>query len=434
MSRRFSTAEDRSHQAGVVSPVAASPGEKAAPDLPSHIAPTTGASASTEWKLLLAAISASPEKVDDLPGRLQQNVDWPTLLRLADHHGVSSLLYQNLFSMGDSAAPAEGFESLRRRHDINVHKCLFLTRELVRVLDTLDSLGIEVMPYKGVVLSETLYGDMALRQAGDMDLLVDASDLPRTKKSVCELGYTARLALSEAAERAHMRSGYECTFDHAGGGRNLLELQWALQPNFYSVDFDLSGVFRRAVTVSLAGRQAKTPSPEDLLLILSLHAAKHVWGRLIWLCDIAQITKRPDLNWDWITSQAKALGIERIMHVTLLLANRLLGAEIPSSPNSTMLSDRACHTLADNIRIAMANGVSCNVESFDYFRLMMRLRERPADRLRFLWRLTFTPGPGEWEAIQLPARLFPLYRVVRLGRLPARLFRGRSGTISAPPL
>ena len=433
MNRRFSTAEDRSHHPGVVSPVTASQSQKAAAELPSNIAPTTGASPGTEWKLLLAAISASPEKVDAWPGRLQQNVDWPKLLRLADHHGVSSLLYQSLFSMGDSAAPAEALRSLRRRHDINVHKCLFLTRELVRVLDALDSLGIEVMPYKGVVLSETLYGDMALRQSGDRDLLVDASNLPRTKKSVCQLGYTPRLALSEAAERAYMRSGYECTFDHASG-RNLLELQWALQPNFYSVDFDLSGVFRRAVTVSVAGRQAKTPSPEDLLLILSLHAAKHVWGRLIWLCDIAQITQRPDLNWDWITSQAKALGIERIMHVTLLLAKSLLGAEIPSSANRTLWADAASHALADNIRIEMASGVSGNVGSFDYFRLMMRLRERRADRLRFLRRLTFTAGPGEWEAVQLPARLFPLYRVVRLGRLTARLFRGRSGTISAPPL
>jgi hypothetical protein len=429
----FSTAEHRSDHAGAVSPVAASPSETAALELPSHIPPTTGASPGIEWKLLLAAISPGPEKVDDVPGRLQQNVDWPKLLRLADHHGVSSLLYQSLSRMGDSAAPAEGFESLRRRHDINVHKCLFLTRELIRVLDTLGSLGIEVMPYKGVVLSETLYGDMALRPSGDMDLLVDASDLPRTKKSVCKLGYTPRLALSEAEERAYMRSGYECTFDHPSG-RNLLELQWALQPNFYSVDFDLSGVFRRAVTVSVAGRQAKTPSPEDLLLILSLHAAKHVWGRLIWLCDIAQITQRPDLNWDWITSQAKALGIERIMHVTLLLAKSLLGTEIPSSPNRTLGADAASHALADNIRTEMANGVSCNVGSFDYFRLMLRLRERRADRLRFLRRLTFTPGPGEWEAVQLPARLFPLYRVVRLGRLTARLFRGRSGTASAPAL
>jgi hypothetical protein len=431
VSLRFSTPGDRTERSRAVSPLTVSDPEKAIPQFCSDIAPTAGASPGAEWELLLAAIS-SPEEVYDLSGRLQ-NVDWAKLLRLADHHGVSSLLYQSLFRIADSALPAEVLQSLRRRHDINVHKCLFLTRELVRILDNLDSLGIEVMPYKGVVLSQTMYGDMALRQCGDMDLLVHASDLPRIKKSVFDLGYTPHFALSEAIERAYVRSGYECTFDH-GSSRNLLELQWALQPNFYSVDFDMSGVFRHAVSVSVAGRQVKTPSPEDLLLILSLHAAKHVWGRLIWLCDIAQITKQPDLNWDCIASQAKALGIERILHVTLLLAKSLLRAEMPSSLNGSSSTDAASHTLADKIGSGMANGVSCNAESLAYFRLMMQLRERRPDRLRFLRRLTFTPGPGEWEAIKLPALLFPLYRVVRMWRLAARLFRGRSETISAPQI
>jgi hypothetical protein len=54
---------------------------------------------------------------------------------------------------------------------------------------------------------------------------------------------------------------------------------------------------------------------------------------------------------------------------------------------------------------------------------MMRLRERKADRLKFLQRLALTPGPNEWSAVRLPAPLFPLYRVVRLSRLAARLVR-----------
>jgi hypothetical protein len=53
----------------------------------------------------------------------------------------------------------------------------------------------------------------------------------------------------------------------------------------------------------------------------------------------------------------------------------------------------------------------------------MRLRERPADRRRFLQRLVFTPGPSEWQLVHLPAPLYPLYRLVRLSRLAARLVR-----------
>jgi hypothetical protein len=53
----------------------------------------------------------------------------------------------------------------------------------------------------------------------------------------------------------------------------------------------------------------------------------------------------------------------------------------------------------------------------------MRLRERPGDRLRFLTRLAFTPGPGEWQTLKLPRVLSPLYRAVRMRRLAARFTR-----------
>jgi Uncharacterised nucleotidyltransferase len=168
----------------------------------------------------------------------------------------------------------------------------------------------------------------------------------------------------------------------------------------------------------------KTPSPEDLLLVLSVHAAKHVWGRLIWLCDIAQILKLGNLNWDWVRAHARAFGIERILHVTLLLANRLLASTIPGPIEGAILEDRAAQGFVDDIAVDLARGVSYEEQQVSYFGLMMRLRERKADRLRLLARLTFTPGPGEWDAVRLPKPLFPLYRVVRVARLAWRFARG----------
>ena len=88
------------------------------------------------------------------------------------------------------------------------------------------------------------------------------------------------------------------------------------------------------------------------------------------------------------------------------------------------MSDRAARSFADKIAADVARGVSYGEEQVSYFRLMMQLRERKADRLRFLTRLTFTPGPGEWETLRLPKPLFPLYRVVRLARLASRFARG----------
>jgi len=386
--------------------------------------PAPNASGAAAWDLLLAASVAEANESDRgrIRGLLERSVDWEAVLRLADEHGTSSLVFQNLSGLGD-VVPTAALASFRQRYESNVHKSLFLARELIRVLDCLDKLGVDAVSYKGVVMSEVYYGDMAMRQAGDMDLFVRKGDVGRIKNAVRELGYTPRFSIPQNAERDYIASGYEWSFDSAAG-RGLLELQWALQPRFYAVDFDMDGLFERAVNVTVAGRVVKTPSAEDLLLVLSVHAAKHVWARLIWLCDMAQILKRENLNWDWVQGQARELGIERILRVTLLLARRLLAAEIPVALETVIVEDRAAGALADEIALNMAAGVLYDVEQVSYFRLMMRLRERRADRLRFLTRLIFTPGPGEWEAVRLPRVLFPLYRVVRLGRLAGRFARG----------
>ena len=385
--------------------------------------PGTSVTLDHEWSVLLAACSAtsSDEKHLRLRSLLQQSVRWQSLFNLADRHGIQPLLYQALSGL-NAAVPQEEWLKLKQAFQTNLHKALLLSRELIRIVDCLSILGIETMPYKGPALAEILYGDIALRQSGDIDLLIRPQDLPRIRDAVRDLGYTPQLHLSEARERAYLRSGYEYAFDGAAGP-NLLELQWAIQPRFYAIDFDMNGLFQRAVTVPVAGRPMRTPSLADLLIVLSVHAAKHVWGRLVWLCDIAQLISHPQLNWDWVGAQARDLGVVRILRVTLLAANRLLGAAIPAAVSQSLSEDPAALTLAEEIQTHIVSDHAFNSESLAYFRLMMRLRERPADRRRFLQRLILTPGPGEWNAIHLPRPLFPLYRLVRLSRLAARFVR-----------
>ena len=404
--------------------------------------PATRPALNPEWSILLAACSVAcsanarpadhrPEsdgqendrqqKLSRLWPLLRQTVRWKALFALAEKHGAQPLLCHALLSLND-ALPADQIACLKQSYQANLHKNLLLSRELIRIVQHLRSSGIEVMPYKGLALAEEIYGDVGLRQAGDIDLLIRASDLPRIRQAVGELGYTPHAPLSVTQERAYLKSGYECAFDSAAG-RNILEVQWATQPRFYAIDFDTEGLFDRAVTVSVAGQPFKTPCFADLLLILSAHAAKHAWGRMIWLCDIARLMNSPTLDWNWIGSQATKLGIVRILRISMLAANRLLEAAIPPAARACLPQDSAASVLAEEMETRVTSDSAYNVESFSYFRLMMRLRERRRDRLRFLARLAFTPGPAELRAIELPKPLFPLYRLIRLSRLAARMLR-----------
>ena len=387
--------------------------------------PGSSAPLETEWSLLRAACAgvSAEEKTTRIHGLLGPQVRWNALLSLAEHHGVQPILAQSLLSLGEQV-PAEAIISLKQSYQANLHRALFLSREFICIVERLSKAGIDFIPYKGLVLAETVYGDIALRQSGDIDLLIHAKDLRRIREAVVELGYTPHWRLSVDEEAEYLKSGYECAFDGTAG-RNLLEVQWAIQPRFYAVDLDLEELFRRARTARVASVEVKSLAVEDLFVVLALHAAKHMWGRLIWLCDLARISSLPALNWKRIADRARELGIVRILRVTLLLVQKVLGSPLPASAVENLPEDSPAGRLAEEVEIYVSTGKTYDVESLAYFRLMLRLRERRIDRVRFVSRFALTPGPGEWAMMRLPKALFPLYGALRLARLAGRMVSGR---------
>jgi hypothetical protein len=344
-------------------------------------------------------------------------LDWRRLIDLAEHHGVIPQVYRSLSVLPDVALP----NSLRQSQERNARHTLWLTRELLRILKKLDSYGIFALPYKGAVLAEILYGNVTLRQFSDLDLLIHSSDLPRIKSAFAELGYQRGIELAPREERDYLESGYEYTFDSVQG-RNLVEVQWRILPRFYSVDFDVEGFFTRAVPFTLGGMTLRTLCAEDLILVLCVHAAKHAWQQLSWLCDIGELARSTQVDWNAVHQQAKHLGIQRMVAVSFFLAHKLLQKPLPHIVQAQLKKDVSIENLASEIIPMLVRGDDYDTESISYFRLMISVRERWRDRVKFLWRLSTTPSVGEWSAIRLPGPLFPLYRVVRVFRLLSRMF------------
>ncbi len=361
-------------------------------------------------------VSASIQQI------LRHGVDWERLVRQAQDHGLVPLVFRRLSTEMD-ASRSPGLEALRQQDKSNAHRTLWLTLELLSINRHFQTRGLEVLPYKGPVLAEALYGNVAMRQFSDLDLLIRSGDLAAIKEALAELGYEPGLRLEKAAERDYLKSGYEYTFDGARG-RNLLEIKWQILPRFYAVGFDVNEFFERASVITIEGQRLRTLCDQDLMLVLCVHAAKHAWKQISWLCDIVQLARSRALDWAALQAQAESLGITRIVAVTFLLAHKLLGAALPAELE--IEKHEAAETLAQRIVPLIVAEDEFDPESMAYFRLMMELRERTQDRFSFMWRLLFTPGAGEWSAVRLPGPLFPLYRVVRVFRLAGRLVLPRS--------
>jgi hypothetical protein len=374
---------------------------------------------SSEFELLLACC-ALHNHAGRIRNILTRSLDWDRTLQLIDHHRVVPQVYGAVQGFSQ-LIPAQPLNTLRLRYQDNARKALWFTAELVRITSHLESAGVESLSYKGPVLAQALYGEVTHRQFSDLDILILPKDVSKAKAALLDLGYKTEIEFAPHIEKAFVETGYEHSFRSAHGA-NLLELQWRILPRFYSVDFDVADFFERASETNFGGHPLRTLRPEDLLLVLCVHAAKHVWIQLSWLCDIAQLAKSPRLDWSAIQDEAKRLGIERIVNLNLLLAHKLLVAPLPKYPKPTCHSERSTESaVADEILRIIKRSTHYDTESLPYFRLMMRLRERRQDQSRFLWRLALTPSVSEWSAISLPKPLQPLYRPVRLLRLAKRL-------------
>jgi hypothetical protein len=379
---------------------------------------------SPEFKWLLACCAV------DGSGRVRQfpveAANWQQVLALADFHGVTPVIHA---ALNDSPSrerevSTEIRNELRARFEQNVRKNLRMAAELMRVLDCLERAGIAAIPYKGVALAELLYGDIALREFSDLDVLVRASDVPRARTALAQIGFRPNLTLTTPQEQAYLAAGYEYTFD-GPAGKNLLEVQWNFVPRFFAVDFGMEDVFRRCVTGAVSGRTTRLLCDGDLLLALSVHAAKHLWRRLCWIRDIAALVQKPGLDAKLVMRASERLGVRRIVDVSLSLAERLLGANVPSALQSSGRFRDQSLALYGEVQRRIPTMEVHSTESIEYFRWMLRLREHASDRALFLARLALTPSVGEWQSVKLPGPLFPLYRVVRLGRLARRLVGGR---------
>jgi Uncharacterised nucleotidyltransferase len=385
--------------------------------LPSSRMSSTAPQREDEFELLcaLAGAELAPERVERIANWDLSTLNWSEILRLAEHHGVLPLAARNLIEYG-RGLPPEIERSLRSAYKANLRRNLWFTAELARIMQHFERRQLRAVPYKGPALAQSLYRDPGLRSFSDLDFLISSADFERAKQALAEIGYRPAADLIPAVERFWLRKGYERSFDGAAG-KNLVELQWALLPHFYGVDLGVEDLLARAGRTVAGGCEMPCLSPEDSALVLCLHAAKHLWTRLIWLSDIAETLRTQTLDYSLVFSQARALGIARILGVSFWLVKNVLRAELPKPAEEMIASDPRVPALGGEFAERLARGAAYDFESTEYFRLILKLRERRGDRLRYLWRLVWTPGVGDVAAVRLPEALFPLYRIVRIGRL-----------------
>jgi hypothetical protein len=337
------------------------------------------------------------------------------------------LLYWTLSAVCPDEVPPHRLRRLRERFEANAVSNLRLTSELLRLLSWLEGDGIVAIPFKGPALAATAYGTLALRAFSDLDVLIQTADVRSAQATLVTHGFTPRVALTGRRAALAQHLGREASFTRYDGAVTV-ELHWDVAPWFFACPLDLTGVFARRESLSLGSRSVPSLAAEDLLLVLCIHASKHLWERLQWIEDVAELIRvRPGLDWSRVRDDARQSGALRMLRLGLRLARDLLGARIPEAMEREVERDSASGLLAAQVVARLDEERLAPVTGTDTLRFHLRARERLRDRVRYCLRLPLSPSERDWaEASESTGWLRALLR------RPLRLLREHGGRTRSP--
>ncbi|MGC1424196.1 MAG: nucleotidyltransferase family protein [Terracidiphilus sp.] len=355
--------------------------------------------------------------VAEIAGKITR---WKDPIMGARQHGVLPMLYSELVA-NSAVVPAEALEFARFEFERNAFHCVANAAELLQVLNEFEKAGIAAMPFKGVVLGASAYGDMTARTAGDLDVLIYYRDLLPATRILKARGYELKTKVLEDGS-PEAENYFEYHFERADDGM-VLELRWKLeltQPR-YRHELGMDWVWPRRRTVKLAGADVASFDAVSDLLMLCMHGSKHVWSRLVWICDVAKrLESEPALDWNFARQEAKRVGLWRCLALGVLLARRVAGAKVPADVLKGFEGDPWARNLAEFLEEHILKEPARMPAGWLPYNLqILGFRDRA--------RVVLSPGilrPGARDraVVKLPKALEPLYYVIR----PLRILLDRT--------
>ena len=333
------------------------------------------------------------------------DLDWQGILAYASSRYVAPTLYSSL--KGSGILPAEIETALHSIYLETAQRNLLQANALKKLLETFSQQGIEAMLLKGLALAVPVYGDVAARPSRDIDLLLQAEDLPKALPLAEVLGYLRY----DVPEHAHTDLEFEneIILFRAADGMNI-DLHWSpFDSPFYQRRLDMEWFWSQSLQFRLSGTAIRTLAPESNLIYLSGHLLLHHGGdELLWSNDIAELLFRfsTGLDWNMILDKAKEFRLVLpLQHVLRRLA-REWHAPIPD-----WLLEALESTPVSQEERRVFNSLSGERQAAgEHFLSDIRYLETWGKRFRYILQLVFPTRKYMQHRYKIPhSWLVPLY-------------------------
>ena len=377
-----------------------------------------------EIVLCVARRELGAEEQAHLRQLLKQNLDWDYLFTIANTHGLLPLFQKHLHALGADPVPIDFRVSVRRHSLSNTQTVLHLVGKQLKLHRLFKDNNIPTAIFKGSALAQSAYGDISLRQAGDIDVLISRAHFARARLLLESLGYQMTPQLTATQLSSHLASHCEIQFVR-DDWFTIVDLHWALAPKSFVFKMDAEELLSRLQPVTIAGTEIETLATEDLIVYLSMHGAKHLWRALEWISSLGELIRSAEsIAWDTVVRRAQKAHATRMLALGLRLAENVSSVEIPAEVWRAVDADESSKQMAQKI-LSEIFDAAIAAASTETNRYNLKIMDRKRDALISCLRSVFVPTLTDWQALDLPPSLHSLYYAYR----PLRLSKAYSSAL-----
>ncbi len=382
---------------------------------------------SPEMQVLIRASEAAfvPEKKAEVTHLLQNKpINWDKLYKLSCLHQVRPVLLRGVLGLPSGLVPTSFLETLKNAcFQITTH-ALRQSQEMLRLVTLFKQNNILAIPYKGVAYSNMYYGNLGMREFGDIDLFIYEKDLFEIKKCLLSQGYLPEYNITDSQMSAFLKVTCEYNFIFLNSDNKRL---FHVEPHFRSNSpfahfnyFTLADCDDTIREVAFSNTTIPALSIENnFLLTVIHHSAAEGWSRLKYLCDIYACLKKEEKNLDWdvVIEKAEKLQITTLLLVGLAMIQAIYAVNLPASITCRFNNSKIADLVQD--RLQNLNNENHSYEKIFLFKL--KCTDGWVNKIKGLLFKIFTPNGADIQFVSLPPRLFFLYIFIR----PFRFFYKR---------
>jgi len=332
------------------------------------------------------------------------------LMTLASGHGIFPLVYKTIKELSTSHYLLEQLlADLKSAYSQVARRNMLMSAELIRIMKLLEENNIEALAFKGPTLSQMAYGDITLRQYGDLDILIKPNDFIAVHQLLTHKMYDTKYNYNNAVDKV-----LELIPDHmfiSSGSQIPIEIHNKLFASNFPIQVSDNIFWDNSTTITINNKAIPTFTNEYLLFYLCLHGGKHLFSRISWILDIAMLIKntRKDFDLKLFKEIADQHHLQTMISVGLHLAMILFQTKIPEHILQNFNTDKRSLKIVNTIIESITEDP---IDSERFTLTHLRMFDSWSEKMRYSIYL-FKPSVLDYQIFDKKYRSDSLYYIIR---------------------